>query len=123
MSPSPPLLFSIYLCAGSYDRRQTLTGWFNSDFVTCSAGAINGVTRDGGYGEYVTLRTEAMMMVPADMDPALAAPLVCAGITVFNSLRNMDIHTGDVVGVQGIGGLGELTLLILRGRIRTDERV
>lgn len=75
--------------------------------MTCANQDINGVTRDGGYGEFVTLRTEAMMAVPADMDPALAAPLVCAGITVFNSLRNMDIHTGDVVGVQGIGGLGE----------------
>lgn len=88
--------------------------------MTCANQDINGVTRDGGYGEFVTLRTEAMMAVPADMDPALAAPLVCAGITVFNSLRNMDIHTGDVVGVQGIGGLGESLALCCCG-MGTDE--
>jgi D-arabinose 1-dehydrogenase-like Zn-dependent alcohol dehydrogenase len=76
----------------------------------CKNEAINGVTRDGGYGEYVTLRTEAVVRVPEDVDPAEYAPILCAGITVFNSLRNQRIIPGDVVGVQGLGGLGHLAL-------------
>jgi D-arabinose 1-dehydrogenase-like Zn-dependent alcohol dehydrogenase len=76
----------------------------------CKNEAINGVTRDGGYGEYVTLRTEAVVRVPEDVDPAEYAPILCAGITVFNSLRNQHIIPGEVVGVQGLGGLGHLAL-------------
>jgi D-arabinose 1-dehydrogenase-like Zn-dependent alcohol dehydrogenase len=76
----------------------------------CQNEAINGVTRDGGYGEYVTLRTEAVVRVPENVDPAEYAPILCAGITVFNSLRNQHIIPGDVVGVQGLGGLGHLAL-------------
>jgi D-arabinose 1-dehydrogenase-like Zn-dependent alcohol dehydrogenase len=76
----------------------------------CKNEAINGVTRDGGYGEYVTLRTEAVVRVPADVDPAEYAPILCAGITVFNALRNQHIIPGDIVGVQGLGGLGHLAL-------------
>jgi len=79
-------------------------------FQMCKNEAINGVTRDGGYGEYVTLRTEAVVRVPKDIDPAEYAPILCAGITVFNSLRNQHIIPGDVVGVQGLGGLGHLAL-------------
>ena len=76
----------------------------------CSNEAINGVTRDGGYGEYVTLRTEAVVSVPKELDPAEAAPLLCAGVTVFNSLRKQNITPGDIVAVQGLGGLGHLAL-------------
>jgi D-arabinose 1-dehydrogenase-like Zn-dependent alcohol dehydrogenase len=79
-------------------------------FQMCKNEAINGVTRDGGYGEYVTLRTEAVVRVPEDVDPAEYAPILCAGITVFNSLRNQHIIPGEVVGVQGLGGLGHLAL-------------
>lgn len=79
-------------------------------FQMCKNEAINGVTRDGGYGEYVTLRSEAVVQVPADVDPAEYAPILCAGITVFNSLRNQHIIPGEVVGVQGLGGLGHLAL-------------
>ena len=70
-------------------------------FQMCKNEAINGVTRDGGYGEYVTLRSEAVVRVPKDVDPAEYAPILCAGITVFNSLRNQHIIPGEVVGVQG----------------------
>lgn len=76
----------------------------------CKNEAINGVTRDGGYGEYVTLRSEAVVSVPKDIDPAAYAPILCAGITVFNSLRNQKITSGELVGVQGLGGLGHLAL-------------
>ena len=76
----------------------------------CKSEAINGVTRDGGYGEYVTLRSEAVVRVPTDVDPAEYAPILCAGITVFNSLRNQKIIPGELVGVQGLGGLGHLAV-------------
>ncbi|KAH9949108.1 GroES-like protein [Amylocystis lapponica] len=84
------------------------------DFVTCVEGDINGVKRDGGYAEYVTLRSEAVASVPEDMDPAEAAPLLCAGVTTFNSLRNMNMNPPELVAVQGIGGLGHLGIQFAR---------
>ncbi|THG94804.1 hypothetical protein EW026_g6732 [Hermanssonia centrifuga] len=86
----------------------------SGDFIMCDKEDINGVFRDGGYAEYVTLRSEAITLVPEDMDPAEVAPLLCAGITTFNSLRNMDVRPPDVVAVQGIGGLGHLALQFSR---------
>ncbi|KAJ4490099.1 GroES-like protein [Lentinula aciculospora] len=81
------------------------------DFITCSSEAINGVTQDGGYAEYVTLRTEAVLPVPKELNPAEAAPLLCAGITTFNSLRNIpELKKGDLVAIHGLGGLGHLGL-------------
>ncbi|TKA56317.1 hypothetical protein B0A49_13946 [Cryomyces minteri] len=79
-------------------------------FQMCVNEQINGVTRDGGYGEYVTLHTEAVIAVPSDIDAAEFAPLLCAGVTVFNSLRNQHIIPGDIVAVQGLGGLGHLAV-------------
>lgn len=76
----------------------------------CDAKAINGVTLDGGYAEYVTLRAEAVVRVPNDADPAETAPLLCAGVTVFNSLRKLRVEQGNVVAVQGLGGLGHLAI-------------
>jgi len=79
-------------------------------FVMCQNGAINGVTRDGGYAAYVLLRTEAVVRVPKDVDPAEYAPILCAGVTVFNSIRKQKITPGDTVAVQGLGGLGHLAV-------------
>ena len=79
-------------------------------FQICKNEAINGVTQDGGYGEYVMLRSEAVVRVPTEVDPAEYAPILCAGVTVFNSLRNQRIIPGEVVAVQGLGGLGHLAL-------------
>jgi D-arabinose 1-dehydrogenase-like Zn-dependent alcohol dehydrogenase len=79
-------------------------------FQMCENEAINGVTRDGGYGEYVTLRTEAVVRIPSDADPAAYCPLLCAGVTVFNSLRQQRVLAGATVAVQGLGGLGHLAL-------------
>jgi len=67
----------------------------------CVNEQINGVTRDGGYGQYVTLRTEAVVSIPTDVDPVEASPLLCAGVTVFNSLRQQKIFPGETVAVQG----------------------
>lgn len=68
------------------------------------------MTLDGGYAEYVHLRAESAVRVPADADPAEVAPLLCAGVTVFNAMRNMGVIAGGVVAVQGLGGLGHLAL-------------
>ncbi|OCH95687.1 GroES-like protein [Obba rivulosa] len=78
------------------------------DYICCENEDVNGIYRDGGYAEYVTLRSEACAKIPEDMDPAEAAPLLCAGVTTFNSLRNMTAQPPDYVAVQGIGGLGHL---------------
>ncbi|KAH8092222.1 GroES-like protein [Cristinia sonorae] len=79
-------------------------------FIGCSAHYIHGVRSDGAYAEYVTVRKEALVPVPEGMAPEHAGPLLCAGITVFNSLRNVDIRAGDLVAVNGIGGLGHLAI-------------
>ncbi|KAL4246200.1 hypothetical protein ABKN59_009293 [Abortiporus biennis] len=86
----------------------------DGELLICKSGKANGVHIDGGYAEYATLYTEALVRVPDDMDPAEAAPMVCAGVTTFNSLRNMDIRPGETVAVQGIGGLGHLAIQFSR---------
>lgn len=63
---------------------------------------------DGGYAEYVTLRAEAAVRVPSELDPAEVAPLLCAGVTTFNAMRQMRVLQGGLVAVQGLGGLGHL---------------
>ena len=78
------------------------------DFVTCTNEAITGVTRDGGYARYMLARHEALALLPEGLDWADAGPLMCAGITTFNALRNSGARAGDLVGVLGIGGLGHL---------------
>ena len=78
------------------------------DFVTCANQQITGVTRDGGYAQYTIARHEAVALVPERLDWAEAGPLMCAGITTFNALRNSGTRPGDLVAVQGIGGLGHL---------------
>ena len=69
---------------------------------------LPGVTRDGGYQQYMIARHEAVALMPDGMDPADAGPLLCAGITTFNALRHSGAVPGDLVAVQGIGGLGHL---------------
>ena len=83
-------------------------------FQICDNEAVNGVTRDGGYGEYVTLRSEAVVRVPTDMKPAEVAPLLCAGVTVFNGMRKQHIESGGLIAVQGLGGLGHLAIQYVR---------
>lgn len=78
------------------------------DFVTCVAQQVCGISYDGGYAEYMVAPQDALARVPEGMSSEDAAPLLCAGVTTFNSLRNMDVRPGDLVAVQGIGGLGHL---------------
>jgi D-arabinose 1-dehydrogenase-like Zn-dependent alcohol dehydrogenase len=78
------------------------------DFFTCVREQVTGVTRDGGYAQYMLARHEAVAAVPDGLDWADAGPLMCAGITTFNALRHSGAGPGDLVAVQGIGGLGHL---------------
>ncbi|HZV58757.1 MAG TPA: alcohol dehydrogenase [Candidatus Eremiobacteraceae bacterium] len=78
------------------------------DFVNCANGKVCGISFDGGYGEYMIAPKEAVAAMPDSLDPAEAAPLLCAGITTFNGLRHSGALPGDLVAVQGIGGLGHL---------------
>lgn len=64
--------------------------------------------------EYCTLKTEAAVRIPSDANPAEYAPLLCAGVTVFNGIRKMNIVPGDTVAVQGMGGLGHLAVQYAR---------
>ncbi len=80
------------------------------DFINCQNAKISGISYDGGYAEYMTAPKEAIATVPEELSSADAAPLLCAGITVYNALRNSGIRAGDVVAVQGIGGLGHLAV-------------
>jgi D-arabinose 1-dehydrogenase-like Zn-dependent alcohol dehydrogenase len=69
---------------------------------------VTGVTSDGGYADYMVAPTTALARVPEDLEPVDAAPLMCAGITTFNALRNSGARPGEVVAVLGLGGLGHL---------------
>lgn len=80
------------------------------DFINCENAEIAGLTDDGGYAEYLTAPREAVARVPDDLDAVDAAPLLCAGVTTFNALRNSDAAPGDLVAVQGVGGLGHLAV-------------
>ena len=78
------------------------------DFFACVRGQITGITYDGGYGEYLIAPASAVARMPAELPPVEAAPLMCAGLTTFNALRNSGARPGDVVAVPGLGGLGHL---------------
>jgi propanol-preferring alcohol dehydrogenase len=78
------------------------------DFVNCSNPVVPGVTVDGGYAEMVIAEARALAAIPDELNSAEAAPLLCAGVTTFNGLRNAGLRAGDLVAVQGIGGLGHL---------------
>ena len=78
------------------------------DFITCTQGQIPGISYDGGYAEYMIAPFEALASIPDDLKSEEAAPLLCAGITTFNALRHSGAHTGDLVAVLGVGGLGHL---------------
>lgn len=98
------------------------------DFLTCRLGVrIPGISFDGGYEDYVVAPSEALARIPDELTTAEAAPLMCAGVTTFNSLRHAGALPGDLVAVLGLGGLGHLgvqfaskmgfdTVAIARGR-------
>jgi D-arabinose 1-dehydrogenase-like Zn-dependent alcohol dehydrogenase len=78
------------------------------DFASCANLKIPGINMDGGYAEYMLAPVEGLALMPDDLKPQDAAPLLCAGITTFNALRNSGARAGDTVAILGIGGLGHL---------------
>jgi len=84
------------------------------DFINCQNEKITAIHFDGGYQEYMVAPAEAVALIPEELPAAEAAPLLCAGITVFNALRNSGARAGDLVAVQGIGGLGHLGIQYAR---------
>jgi D-arabinose 1-dehydrogenase-like Zn-dependent alcohol dehydrogenase len=78
------------------------------DFVLCVVMQVPGIAYDGGYADYMIAPQEALAAIPDDLTAIEAAPLLCAGITTFNSLRNSGAGPGDLVAILGIGGLGHL---------------
>ncbi|MGH9600633.1 MAG: alcohol dehydrogenase catalytic domain-containing protein, partial [Terracidiphilus sp.] len=80
------------------------------DFMTCENALVSGINFDGGYADYVIAPANALAILPSDLSDADAGPLLCAGVTTFNSLRNSGARPGDTVAILGIGGLGHLAV-------------
>jgi D-arabinose 1-dehydrogenase-like Zn-dependent alcohol dehydrogenase len=94
-------------------------GWFGGncghceqcrrgDFISCENMGIPGITEDGGYADYVLVKSSALASIPDELSSEAAAPLLCAGITTYNALRESGARGGDLVAILGIGGLGHL---------------
>jgi D-arabinose 1-dehydrogenase-like Zn-dependent alcohol dehydrogenase len=84
------------------------------DIVNCQNPVVLGVTVDGGYAEVMIAEARGLASIPDELSSAEAAPLLCAGITTYNALRNAGLRGGDLVAVQGIGGLGHLGVQFAR---------
>jgi D-arabinose 1-dehydrogenase-like Zn-dependent alcohol dehydrogenase len=84
------------------------------DMVQCQNPVIPGVTVDGGYAEVMIAEARGIAAIPDELTSVEAAPLLCAGITTYNALRNAGLRGGDLVAVQGIGGLGHLGVQFAR---------
>jgi alcohol dehydrogenase/propanol-preferring alcohol dehydrogenase len=118
-------------------------GWFGGNCGYCRACRhgepmfcenmpIPGITMDGGYADYVVVRSNALALIPDELAAVDAAPLLCAGLTTYNALRHSGARGGDLVAVLGIGGLGHLgvqfarrlgfhTVAIARGREKEES--
>ena len=84
------------------------------DFVNCQNQPISGVHSDGGYAEMMIAQASGLAAIPDDLLPTEAAPLLCAGLTTFNGLRNSKARPGELVAIQGVGGLGHLAIQFAR---------
>lgn len=118
-------------------------GWFGGncghcdpcrrgDFISCINGQVPGIAYDGGYADHVLVPVNALASIPDDLSAQDAAPLLCAGITTFNALRESGARPGDLVAILGIGGLGHLgvqyarrmgfeTVAIARGTSKKEQ--
>lgn len=119
-------------------------GWFGGNcgycdscrrgaFISCVNGQVPGIAFDGGYADHVVVPISALASIPDDLASQDAAPLLCAGITTFNALRESGARPGDLVAILGIGGLGHLgvqydrrmgfeTVAIARGTDKRDRQ-
>ncbi len=100
-------------------------GWFGGncghcdpcrrgDLISCVNGQVPGITYDGGYADHVVAPKGALASIPDDLSAEDAAPLLCAGITTFNALRESGARAGDLVAILGVGGLGHLAIQFAR---------
>src|ERR671918_48117 len=100
-------------------RQRVAVGWHGGhcgqcescrrgDFVTCKYAQVPGISYDGGYADYMIAPIEALALIPEQLLAIEAAPLMCAGITTFNALRNSGARVDDIVAIFGMGGLGHL---------------
>lgn len=80
------------------------------DFILCKRALVPGISYDGGYAEYMVAPVEALAQIHGGLSDVEAAPLLCAGITTFNALRNSGARPGELAAVLGIGGLGHLAV-------------
>jgi D-arabinose 1-dehydrogenase-like Zn-dependent alcohol dehydrogenase len=78
------------------------------NFFACQWRQVTGLTYDGGYADYMVAHSSALALIPDELSAVEAGPLVCAGVTTFNSLRNSGARPGDLVAILGLGGLGHL---------------
>jgi D-arabinose 1-dehydrogenase-like Zn-dependent alcohol dehydrogenase len=79
-------------------------------FINCTSGKVTGISHDGGYAEYAVVPAESVARIPEGLSAVDAGPLLCAGVTTYNSLRNSGARPGQTVAIQGIGGLGHLAV-------------
>ncbi len=99
------------VAVGWYDGYcQSCAACRRGQFTDCEDGTIAGVHGDGGYAEFTLATPEALVPVPDGVPATVAGPLVCAGLTGFNALRNADLAPDALVAVQGVGGVGHLAL-------------
>jgi alcohol dehydrogenase, propanol-preferring len=84
------------------------------DFINCRNLTVSGISVDGGYAEMMIADANAVVSLPDSLNAVNAAPLLCAGVTTYNALRNAPVRSGDLVAVQGIGGLGHLGIQFAR---------
>lgn len=79
-------------------------------FINCVNAKVTGISHDGGYAEYAVVPSESVARLPANISAVEAGPLLCAGVTTYNALRNSGARPGQTVAIQGIGGLGHLAI-------------
>jgi D-arabinose 1-dehydrogenase-like Zn-dependent alcohol dehydrogenase len=97
---------------GGYDGHCELCR--RGDFINCQNLTISGISVDGGYAEMMIADANAVVSLPDSLNAVDAAPLLCAGVTTYNALRNAPLRSGDLVAVQGVGGLGHLGVQFAR---------
>jgi D-arabinose 1-dehydrogenase-like Zn-dependent alcohol dehydrogenase len=99
------------ICGGWDD---TCLACLRGDFVNCANAVLTGIMIDGGYAEVMMIEARATVTIPDSLQAVKAAPILCAGVTTFNALRNAGLHAGALGAIQGVGGLGHLGIQYAR---------
>jgi D-arabinose 1-dehydrogenase-like Zn-dependent alcohol dehydrogenase len=93
---------------GGYDG--TCDHCRRGEFFACDSSSVSGISSDGGYAEYMVARASAVARMPDELGWTDAAPLLCAGVTTYNGIRNAGLRGGELVAIHGVGGLGHLAV-------------